>query len=158
MTAPSRRRLIQGAGALALAGALPAAAAETDVTGRLARYMAAARTQPLPPEVLTACKHRILDTLAAMVSGARMRPGEISEDVITRYLDRGFRTGQDVDVVPDVDLFLRTSGEQRLSGFLMWQSAHSEFYFCEALWPDFRKVDFIRALRAYADRERRFGG
>ena len=49
---------------------------------------------------------------------------------------------------PDPDLIIRTSGEQRLSGFLMWQSAHSEFYFCEALWPDFRKVDFIRALRS----------
>ncbi len=58
---------------------------------------------------------------------------------------------------PDPDLIIRTSGEQRLSGFLMWQSAHSEFYFCEALWPDFRKVDFIRALRAYGQRERRFG-
>jgi short-chain Z-isoprenyl diphosphate synthase len=58
---------------------------------------------------------------------------------------------------PDPDLIIRTSGEQRLSGFLMWQSAHSEFYFCEALWPDFRKVDFMRALRAYGQRERRFG-
>ena len=58
---------------------------------------------------------------------------------------------------PDPDLIIRTSGEQRLSGFLLWQSAHSEFYFCEALWPDFRKVDFIRALRSYAQRERRFG-
>ncbi|MFP5283196.1 MAG: isoprenyl transferase [Actinomycetes bacterium] len=58
---------------------------------------------------------------------------------------------------PDPDLIIRTSGEQRLSGFLMWQSAHSEFYFCEALWPDFRKVDFIRALRAYGARERRYG-
>jgi short-chain Z-isoprenyl diphosphate synthase len=58
---------------------------------------------------------------------------------------------------PDPDLIIRTSGEQRLSGFLMWQSAHSEFYFCEALWPDFRKVDFIRALRSYGQRERRFG-
>ena len=58
---------------------------------------------------------------------------------------------------PDPDLIIRTSGEQRLSGFLMWQSAHSEFYFCEAFWPDFRRVDFLRALRAYAERERRFG-
>jgi short-chain Z-isoprenyl diphosphate synthase len=58
---------------------------------------------------------------------------------------------------PDPDLIIRTSGEQRLSGFLMWQSAHSEYYFCEALWPDFRKVDFIRALRSYGQRERRFG-
>lgn len=59
---------------------------------------------------------------------------------------------------PDPDLVIRTSGEQRLSGFLMWQSAHSEFYFCDALWPDFRHVDFLRALRSYAARHRRFGG
>jgi short-chain Z-isoprenyl diphosphate synthase len=58
---------------------------------------------------------------------------------------------------PDPDLVIRTSGEQRLSGFLLWQSAHSEFYFCEAYWPDFRRTDFLRALRAYADRQRRFG-
>ena len=58
---------------------------------------------------------------------------------------------------PDPDLVIRTSGEQRLSGFLLWQSAHSEFYFCEAYWPDFRRVDFLRALRAYAERNRRFG-
>jgi len=58
---------------------------------------------------------------------------------------------------PDPDLVIRTSGEQRLSGFLLWQSAHSEFYFCEAYWPDFRRVDFLRAMRAYAERQRRFG-
>ena len=58
---------------------------------------------------------------------------------------------------PDPDLVIRTSGEQRLSGFLLWQSAHSEYYFCEAYWPDFRHVDFLRALRSYAARQRRFG-
>ncbi len=58
---------------------------------------------------------------------------------------------------PDPDLVIRTSGEQRLSGFLLWQSAHSEFYFCEAYWPDFRHVDFLRALRAYSERNRRYG-
>jgi short-chain Z-isoprenyl diphosphate synthase len=58
---------------------------------------------------------------------------------------------------PDPDLVIRTSGEQRLSGFLLWQSAHSEFYFCEAYWPDFRRIDFLRALRSYAARVRRFG-
>ena len=58
---------------------------------------------------------------------------------------------------PDPDLVIRTSGEQRLGGFLLWQSAKSEFYFCEAYWPDFRRVDFLRAIRAYAQRERRFG-
>ena len=58
---------------------------------------------------------------------------------------------------PDPDLVIRTSGEQRLSGFLLWQSAHSEFYFCDVNWPGFRRVDFLRALRSYADRQRRFG-
>ncbi|RJS47744.1 isoprenyl transferase [Nocardioides cavernaquae] len=58
---------------------------------------------------------------------------------------------------PDPDLVIRTSGEQRLGGFLLWQSAKSEFYFCEAMWPDFRRVDFVRALRAYAARDRRHG-
>ena len=58
---------------------------------------------------------------------------------------------------PDPDLVIRTSGEQRLGGFLLWQSVHTEFYFCEAYWPDFRRVDFLRALRSYAARERRLG-
>lgn len=58
---------------------------------------------------------------------------------------------------PDPDLVIRTSGEQRLGGFLLWQSVHSEFYFCDALWPDFRKIDFLRALRDYGTRQRRFG-
>jgi short-chain Z-isoprenyl diphosphate synthase len=58
---------------------------------------------------------------------------------------------------PDPDLVIRTSGEQRLGGFLLWQSAQSEFYFCDAYWPAFRRVDFLRALRSYAARNRRFG-
>jgi short-chain Z-isoprenyl diphosphate synthase len=74
---------------------------------------------------------------------------DLDADRISEHL---YTAGQ-----PDPDLVIRTSGEQRLSGFLMWQSAHSEFYFCEAYWPDFRHVDFLRALRAYADRQRRFG-
>lgn len=58
---------------------------------------------------------------------------------------------------PDPDLVIRTSGEQRLSGFLLWQSVHSEFYFCDAMWPAFRRVDFLRAMRSFVARERRFG-
>lgn len=58
---------------------------------------------------------------------------------------------------PDPDLVIRTSGEQRLSGFLLWQSANSEFFFCDVLWPDFRRIDLLRALRSYAARVRRFG-
>lgn len=71
-------------------------------------------------------------------------------DVISEHL---YTRGQ-----PDPDLVIRTSGEQRLSGFMMWQSAHSEYYFCEVFWPAFRKVDFLRALRDYAARHRRYGG
>ncbi len=59
--------------------------------------------------------------------------------------------------LPDPDLIIRTSGELRLSGFLLWQSAYSEFYFTEIDWPEFRKVDFLRAVRAYQRRQRRFG-
>lgn len=58
---------------------------------------------------------------------------------------------------PDPELVIRTSGEQRVGGFLMWQSMHSEYYFCEAYWPAFRRVDFLRALRDFAHRERRLG-
>jgi short-chain Z-isoprenyl diphosphate synthase len=73
----------------------------------------------------------------------------ISEDEIEKFL---YTAG-----LPDPDLVIRTSGEQRLGGFLLWQSAKSEFYFCEAYWPDFRKVDFLRALRSYSQRHRRLG-
>ena len=73
----------------------------------------------------------------------------LSEEDITEHL---YTKGQ-----PDPDLVIRTSGEQRLSGFLLWQSVHSEYYFCEVNWPAFRRVDFLRALRDFASRERRLG-
>ncbi|MEU7132081.1 isoprenyl transferase [Streptomyces sp. NPDC046261] len=73
----------------------------------------------------------------------------VDVDHITKHL---YTRGQ-----PDPDLIIRTSGEQRLSGFMLWQSAHSEYYFCEVFWPAFRKVDFLRALRDYAARHRRYG-
>src|SRR6266542_1530311 len=73
----------------------------------------------------------------------------VTPDEIARHL---YTAG-----VPDPDLIIRTSGEIRLSGFLLWQSAHAEYYFADAYWPDFRKVDFLRALRSYAQRQRRFG-
>ncbi len=74
----------------------------------------------------------------------------LDAEAISKYL---YTAGQ-----PDPELIIRTSGEQRLGGFLLWQSALSEYYFCEAYWPDFRRVDFFRALRAYSLRHRRFGG
>jgi undecaprenyl diphosphate synthase len=59
--------------------------------------------------------------------------------------------------VPDPDLIVRTSGEHRLSNYLLWQGAYSEFYFTETLWPDFRKVEFAKALESFAKRDRRYG-
>ncbi|MGC2415643.1 MAG: polyprenyl diphosphate synthase [Stellaceae bacterium] len=74
---------------------------------------------------------------------------EVTRDGIARHL---YTAGS-----PDPDLIIRTSGEVRLSGFLLWQSAYSEFYFCDVLWPAFRRIDFLRALRSYQHRKRRFG-
>lgn len=74
---------------------------------------------------------------------------KITPEEIARYL---YTAG-----LPDPDLIIRTSGEVRLSGFLLWQSAHSEYYFCDPYWPDFRRIDFLRAVRAYQQRHRRFG-
>ncbi|QNK53994.1 isoprenyl transferase [Dermacoccus sp. PAMC28757] len=102
-------------------------------------------------------RQEIVDAFRAMLLDAAER-GESLESLADRLTienvgDYLYTKGQ-----PDPDLVIRTSGEQRLGGFLLWQSAHSEFYFCEAFWPDFRRVDFLRAVRAYAERERRFGG
>ena len=101
-------------------------------------------------------RQEIVDAFRAILLDAAARGEDMTQlaqrltiDSVGDYL---YTKGQ-----PDPDLVIRTSGEQRLGGFLLWQSAHSEFYFCEAFWPDFRRVDFLRALRAYAERERRFG-
>jgi short-chain Z-isoprenyl diphosphate synthase len=75
--------------------------------------------------------------------------GSLTTDDIGRHL---YTAGQ-----PDPDLVIRTSGEQRVSGFLPWQSVHSELYFCDAYWPAFREIDFLRALRSFAARQNRRG-
>ena len=101
-------------------------------------------------------RHELRDAVRSLLAE------EAAEGATLESLAETLETDQIADHLytagqPDPDLIIRTSGEQRLSGFLMWQSAHSEFYFCEALWPDFRRVDFLRALRSYSQRERRYG-
>lgn len=91
----------------------------------------------------------IVEAHAAAGGGIEDLAGLLSPALIGEHLYTG---GQ-----PDPDLVIRTSGEQRLSDFMLWQSAHSEFYFVEALGPDLREVDFLRALRAYSQRRRRYG-
>ena len=94
----------------------------------------------------------IVDAIKKIVT--QVENGEIEKDEITTDLvsDNLYTAGLD-----DPNLIIRTSGEERLSGFLLWQSSYSELYFCDSLWPELRKIDFLRALRAYQERERRFG-
>lgn len=87
--------------------------------------------------------------LAKKVKAGDLDPNDITEDLISTNLQTSY--------LPDPDLILRTSGEYRLSNFLMWQSAYSEFYFSDKLWPDFQKADLIHVLGNFAQRERRFG-
>ncbi|MGQ7791913.1 isoprenyl transferase [Faunimonas sp. B44] len=88
--------------------------------------------------------------IAERVAAGEMRPQDISQDVFKAHLDTGG--------MPDPDLVIRTSGEKRISNFLLWQAAYAEFVFLPVLWPDFGDPDFEAALREFAGRERRFGG
>ncbi len=89
--------------------------------------------------------------IAEKVFNGDLKPSDISEGLIEQYLYTCHLPN------PDPDLILRTSGEARLSGFLIWQSAYSELVFIDTKWPEFRKIDFLRAIRSYQVRERRFG-
>lgn len=101
-------------------------------------------------------RREIVDAMRSIVREHGREGGRLEDlaDLLTpeRIGEHLYTGGQ-----PDPDLVIRTSGEQRLSDFMLWQAAHSEFYFVEALGPDVREVDFLRALRAYGDRDRRFG-
>jgi undecaprenyl diphosphate synthase len=95
----------------------------------------------------------IADAAAAIARAAaagRLNPDKVDERTIGRYLDE--------PDLPDVDLFVRSSGEQRTSNFLLWQSAYAELVFLDTLWPDFDRRDLWRAVAMYADRDRRYGG
>ncbi|AMM22301.1 isoprenyl transferase [Frondihabitans sp. PAMC 28766] len=102
-------------------------------------------------------RREIVDALRSIVRQHGEGGGTIDDlaEVLTPEMiaDHLYTGGQ-----PDPDLVIRTSGEQRLSDFMLWQSAHSEFYFVEAFYPDLREVDFLRAVRDFANRHRRFGG
>ncbi|MBA4782197.1 MAG: isoprenyl transferase [Rhizobiales bacterium] len=87
--------------------------------------------------------------IAAAVAAGSLSPDAISIDLISQHLQTA--------AIPDPDLIIRTSGEQRLSNFLLWQAAYSEFFFTECKWPDFGEAEFLRAIDDYFGRERRFG-
>lgn len=88
--------------------------------------------------------------LAEAVAAGKVNPSRVTEKSLAKYLYQ--------PDMPDVDLFVRSSGEQRTSNFLLWQSAYAEMVFLDTLWPDFRRTDLWRAIESYVDRDRRFGG
>ena len=134
----------------------------------------------LPAETVAVLKQAAEDTRdrpgatvnLAVGYGGRREIADAVRSLLAEHAERGTTLDELVGVLevehiaehlytrgqPDPDLVIRTSGEQRLSGFLLWQTAHSEFYFTDVYWPDFRRVDFLRALRDYSARHRRFGG
>lgn len=91
-----------------------------------------------------------VNAIASDVAAGKIKPGSITEKTVSRYLNTNY--------LPDVDLFLRSSGEQRASNFLLWQSAYAEFVFMETLWPDFDRISLWQAISHYSSRSRRFGG
>ena len=93
---------------------------------------------------------RGMKKMAQDVADGKLSPEEVTEERISGYLDTAG--------VPDPDLLIRTSGEQRLSNFLMWQMAYTEFYFTDVAWPDFHKAELIQAIDKYNQRDRRYGG
>lgn len=101
-------------------------------------------------------REEIVDSVKRRLQRAA-EAGETLAAVAEQFCEEDLEGELYVPHLPAVDLVIRTSGEQRLSGFLLWQCAHSELYFCEALWPEFRRLDFLRALRSYQARDRRFG-
>lgn len=88
-------------------------------------------------------------SIAAEIASGKLKPEEIDQDTITKHLNS--------NLFPEPELLIRTSGEYRLSNFLMWQTAYTEFYFSQVLWPDFRKEHLYEAILNYQQRERRFG-
>ena len=95
-------------------------------------------------------RDEMIRAMKKMLADGHTNPGEMSEALFEHYLDTAG--------MPDPDLVIRTSGEQRVSNFLLWQMAYSEFYFTPVLWPDYNKETMIEAIRAYSKRDRRFGG
>jgi short-chain Z-isoprenyl diphosphate synthase len=101
-------------------------------------------------------REEIVDAVRNLVK-MHAREGASLSEIIDQITPDGIARNLYAADLPDPDLIIRTSGEIRLSGFLLWQSVHSEFYFTDVLWPAFRKVDFLRAVRDYQARSRRFG-
>lgn len=149
-TGPNHRR-VQAVGRLHL---LP-----PDILSRLRdieRLTASAKPWLLNVAIAYGGREELVDALRRMLL-ARAALGETVQDAADSLSAETLCQYLYAPAVPEPDLIIRTSGEVRLSGFLLWQSVYSELYFCDALWPAFRKLDFLRAIRSFQRRKRRFG-
>jgi len=148
--------------------------------GRNWQIRAMGAPEVLPPETVAVLKQAEEDSRdrpgatvnLAVGYGGRREIADAVRSLLAEHAERGTTLEELVEVLdaehiaehlytrgqPDPDLVIRTSGEQRMSGFLLWQTANAEFHFTDVYWPDFRRVDFLRALRDYSARHRRFGG
>jgi short-chain Z-isoprenyl diphosphate synthase len=154
-------------------------AADLSRPGRPWKVRAMGAPEVLPPETVAVLKQAEEDTRdrpgatvnLAVGYGGRREIADAVRSLLAEHAERGTTLDELVEALeiehiaehlytrgqPDPDLVIRTSGEQRMSGFLLWQTANAEFHFTDVYWPDFRRVDFLRALRDYAARHRRFG-
>jgi short-chain Z-isoprenyl diphosphate synthase len=127
---------------------------------RLALKAAVEATRQAPNDITIAIGYdgrgEIVEAVRAYLTSAAEQ-GSTVEDAADRLTVEGIAARLAPSGVPDPDLVIRTSGERRMSGFLLWQASHSELYFCDVHWPGFRKIDFLRALRTYAARTRDSG-
>jgi short-chain Z-isoprenyl diphosphate synthase len=163
----------------AVAAKLTALADDPEIHRRRVRVRAIGRLSALPESLMAAigkaeratAAHDGMELNIAVAYGGRQEITDAVKVLLGDMAADGVSLGDAVAAVtpdaiaerlytaglPDPDLIIRTSGEIRLSGFLLWQSAHSEFYFTDVLWPAFRRIDFLRAIRAFQERGRRFG-
>jgi short-chain Z-isoprenyl diphosphate synthase len=163
----------------AIEAKVAALARDPFVQERRVRVRAIGRLDILPESVIAAIraaeaattKNNSMTLTVALAYGGREEITDAVRSLLKTEAQRGATLSDAIEHItpeeiarhlyaadlPDPDLIIRTSGEIRLSGFLLWQSVHSEFYFTDVLWPAFRKVDFLRAIRAYQARNRRFG-
>ena len=154
-------------------------AVDLSAPGRRWRVNSMGASEVLPPETVAVLKQAEEDTRdrpgatvnLAVGYGGRREIADAVRSLLAEHAARGTGLDELVEVLevehiaehlytrgqPDCDLVIRTSGEQRMSGFLLWQTANAEFHFTDVYWPDFRRVDFLRALRDYSARHRRFG-
>ena len=158
---------------------IAALAKDPAIHRRRVRIKAVGRLDLLPPSLVTVLRdaeqvtadYDSLKLTIAIAYGGHEEIADAVRDLVRQKVQRGVDLDAIVDEItpsaiaehlytvglPNPDLIIRTSGEIRLSGFLLWQSAHSEFYFSDVEWPEFRRVDFLRAVRSFQQRSRRFG-